>query len=304
MVKLANHIPYEFARKPRSLKEIKYFKATEWRQILLYTGVIFLKDYVHEDVHKNFVVLHVAISILSNPVMCKSSSWVDYAEKLLIIFVKGFRKLYGRRYVSYNVHGLLHLSDDVRKYGELDNFSAFRFENFIGQIKRLIRSGNKTLQQLSRRFIELENVKNKTSDFTSNNTPFYHQQHDRGPLPQGLATALQYKIGFFESFQINCDDDKNSYVYIENLYVVKVLNFFSYNKKLYLLGKTMDIIGPLYEYLCSSSNLGINIVNENGKNPATVWNINKVTAKVLMLPHKTKKVAFPILHTISEYTSL
>jgi len=35
-----------------------------------------------------------------------------------------------------NLHTLLHICSDVQKYGSVDNFSAFRFENYMSNIKK------------------------------------------------------------------------------------------------------------------------------------------------------------------------
>jgi len=53
--------------------------------------------------------------------------------------------------IYYNVHNLLHLCSDVRTFGPVDNFSAFRFENFMTSIKKQIRKNEKSLQQLIKR---------------------------------------------------------------------------------------------------------------------------------------------------------
>jgi hypothetical protein len=46
------------------------------------------------------------------------------------------RELYGRGMMVYSVHGLLHLTDDVRRYGVLDNFSFSHLskEHFLGPV--------------------------------------------------------------------------------------------------------------------------------------------------------------------------
>ena len=63
---LQKAIPAEFARKPRSLSELARWKATEFRQFLLYTGIVVLKNNVHESIYKNFLLLSMAICILTN----------------------------------------------------------------------------------------------------------------------------------------------------------------------------------------------------------------------------------------------
>ena len=57
-------------------------------------------------------------------------------------------------YLRYNVHGLSHLCQDAIKYGPLDNISAFPLENYLGQLKKLIRKPNFPLQQVQRRLHE------------------------------------------------------------------------------------------------------------------------------------------------------
>ena len=57
-------VPSEFARKPRSILELDRWKATEFRQFLLYTGPVILRDILNSDMYLNFLILHCAISIL------------------------------------------------------------------------------------------------------------------------------------------------------------------------------------------------------------------------------------------------
>lgn len=80
LIALKNYILSEFARKPKSLHDVNRWKATEFRQFLLYT-------------------------------------------------------LNGNKYLSDNVHNFLHLTNDAQNYDCLDNFSCFKYENYMQKIK-------------------------------------------------------------------------------------------------------------------------------------------------------------------------
>lgn len=76
----------------------------------------------------------------------------DIAEQMLTEFVRSYSGIYGSGTITYNIHNLLR---DVREFGALDSFSAFLFESKLGQIKNFIREGDKPLQKVSRRIIEM-----------------------------------------------------------------------------------------------------------------------------------------------------
>jgi len=131
-----NHVPIEFQRKPRSLNYVRKWKATEYRQLLLHTGPFILKNILNDEVYENFITLHVAVSILCSNRYCYQQKWLNYAKNLIECFVKQFGIIYGKHNISYNIHGLLHLVDDVENYGSLDNFSTFQFESYLGHLKK------------------------------------------------------------------------------------------------------------------------------------------------------------------------
>lgn len=65
LVSFAPYIPKEFARKGRALSEVDRWKATEFKNFLLFTGPVAFKGVISEEAYNNFIMLHVAISILS-----------------------------------------------------------------------------------------------------------------------------------------------------------------------------------------------------------------------------------------------
>lgn len=157
---LTQFIPRECARKPRSLEFLSRWKATELRLFLLYVGVLALKGNVAEEVYSLFLMFHVAFRIVSSPILVQIPEYLDLAEELLSKFVKhcADKTVFGPLFVVYNVHSLLHLIEDVRKFGDVNSFSAFPFENYLGILKRMVRSGVKIPQQIAHRLIELDNV--------------------------------------------------------------------------------------------------------------------------------------------------
>jgi len=146
---LRNQLPSELARQPRSLSEVKRWKATEFKQFLLYTGMSV----------PNTLSLSVAISVMLSYRSDDQeySTLLDFAKDLLKWFVDASSDIYGNSFVSYNVHSLIHLHQDVENFQcGLQEISTFPFENFMQRIKRMIRKNHQGLSQVARRMKEME----------------------------------------------------------------------------------------------------------------------------------------------------
>ena len=66
--------------------------------------------------------------------------------------------LFGRGSLVYNVHCLYHLPDFVEKYGSLDEYSMFPYENYMGIIKKRLKSGNLVFEQTVANIDEIRSV--------------------------------------------------------------------------------------------------------------------------------------------------
>ena len=186
-------MPFDFARKPRKFQNVRrIWKAHELRQFLLITGPVVLRDVLNEDLYINFLHLHVLITILVNPLLCTNQEYLNFADALAKNFVSDFKILYGSYNVSHNVHNILHLVNDVRNYGSVDNFSAYRFENNIRKVKQLVRKGEKPLQQIHRRLAEIGNFQNfpiiEEDDFA------LQTMHCNGPILPTPKCQHQFQI--------------------------------------------------------------------------------------------------------------
>ena len=98
-------------------------------------------------------MLNVAVSLLLGGNK-KSETTLKAAHHFFENFLKEAKRLYGKEILVYNLHSLLHLSQEARIYGNLDECSAFIFESFMQVIKRSVRSGSHVLAQIVRRMKE------------------------------------------------------------------------------------------------------------------------------------------------------
>lgn len=184
--------PSEFKRKPRSIKELSRWKATEFRQFLLYTGVVVLKETFKragmKRIYSHFLKLVCAMRILLSEALCKH--W-EYAKTLLHSFLVDAREIYGSKLFVYNIHSLEHLADEVALYGNLNKISCFPFENHLGVLKKLVRRPGHTLVQVIRRLHEINEVADVHE--TDMAPTVFYGKHIKGPVPLSVATSsIQY----------------------------------------------------------------------------------------------------------------
>jgi hypothetical protein len=218
--------PSDFSRKPRSLTELKYWKATEYRSFLLYIGPVVLKKHLPENKYNHFLLLHIAIYILCFDQA--TDAWINYANRLLDVFVQSSVSLYGRKFLVYNVHNLTHLSTDVKNFGPLDSYSAFKFENCLGNLKKMCRSKNHALQQVVNRILEIENQSECKIKLTQKNIP--SQQHVSGPLSCDVPlSAVQYRKLISDFGIVSCREGDNCFMLCDSNELVLIKNICKYD---------------------------------------------------------------------------
>jgi hypothetical protein len=156
------HTPSEFQRKPRPVSELAYFKASEFRNFLMYVGPFVLKSVLPPLFYDHFLLLHYAIYIYSST---KHSNLYVNAQACIELFVNDFSENFHPALVSFNIHALLHIPQFVDLCGPVSNFSAFPYENFLSFVKRRIRANNGIFKQSLN---QLLNIRNLYTHATSN----------------------------------------------------------------------------------------------------------------------------------------
>ncbi|CAI6343825.1 unnamed protein product [Macrosiphum euphorbiae] len=152
LLNLRQYVPSEFSRLPRGLDDIEYYKATELRMFVIHSGLVVLKGNLIKQMYSHFKLFVCALRILITPDICQILN--NLAQSLLNEFVAQYSSLYGAHFVTYNVHSLLHLPMYVKVHGCLDNFSCFKYENYLQYIKKSVKSAKYPLQEVTNRIME------------------------------------------------------------------------------------------------------------------------------------------------------
>ena len=281
LINIRTFIAIEFSRKPRSLADILRWKGTELRQLLLYTSPFVFHKFLKPEVEKHLLAFHFAIRILVSPHYV--ASLIEYARILIRYFVVHFSTLYGVQNVSYNVHGLLHLADDVQKFGPLDKFSAFKFENKLQEIKKLIRKHDKHLQQLVRRITENFYTNSPSIQFCQPtlilNEP--KRYSDCVVYPVGLRDP-SYSCATIHGFKITTKRPNNCVTM--NNGDICIVDFIATNEnnEPFFYGRKFREVGPFYTKPQPSTTVGIYLVKNLSR--AKLYPVKKIKSKAMMIP--------------------
>ncbi|XP_051170917.1 uncharacterized protein LOC127289069 [Leptopilina boulardi] len=290
---LRYNIPTEFSRKPRSMLLYRFWKATEFRTFLLYAGPVALQGIVSSEIFDNFILLHTAISVLVDELLLQNSTNIDACHDMFIEFVNGFEKIYGKEYVSHNVHNLLHICPDVKKYGRLDKYSSFRFENYMSTIKRMIRKGEKPLQQIAKRYSEREAAQNNSEIIEKIEIK---DVHSTGPVTKDCTNIKhQFKRLECKSFKINCRESKNSFVILKDGRFGQVLNIVECDDDILLVIKNIVSIEKLYDNP-DSRYINIHIGNFSRDGYCTI-SFKNILSKMWRIPSKRGIIMLPLKHS-------
>lgn len=143
--------PKNITRTPRSLTERSLWKASEWKNWLLFYSLICLQDILPIVYLRHFLLVVEGVDLL----LLESISPDDLfrANMLLKAFVTDLPGLYALNHMTYNIHQLLHITESVENWGPLWGTSNFMFETGNHTLLKLVRGSQGVAQQISERFV-------------------------------------------------------------------------------------------------------------------------------------------------------
>ncbi|XP_066933287.1 uncharacterized protein [Clytia hemisphaerica] len=264
-------MPSEFARQPRGLDHLSRFKATEFRSFLLYYGCVVLRDILPQPAYKHFLSLVTALRILLDENDDHRNHHLNFAKELLEFFSDNASIYYTETFTVYNVHSLIHLPDDARRFNVcLDKVSCFPFENHLQILKKLIRNATNPLVSTVKRIAEIESAGKKSS----------------------------YKCILTKVSKI----PRDSWFLLENEDVVCVKEIQSSTSFLCKVYKKNELTDYFVHPPCQSSTVGIfflsNVKMNNNKDERHTINKTSMKRKIVCLAVETGNVLISLLNDV------
>lgn len=287
---LSNFLPSEFERRPRSiLTELNCWKAVEFRLFLLYTGIVFLKDdKFGPNLYNHFLHLSSAVRLLTSPATCFITA--NVSQTLLENFVTNYPQIYSPLELVYNNHCLLHIVDDVRQYGPLCSFSAYKFENHQRELKKHVKKPSKILQQIYNRIEEINIVNEKNVDV--NRLIGTARQVDNDIFPGCNSSYKGFQYGSF----ILKSNVRDSSCLLSSGIPIQIQWFTIVDGAVKIIAKKfLNQRNFFTEPLQSSRDLGILLVDNPG-DELFMFDREDVKYKFVCLPYTNNFVLIPMLH--------
>lgn len=160
--------PYaRITRKPRSLFDRSFYKATEYRNLLWFYIHYASYGILSQSAINHFDLLAASTYILNKPSVSKQEA--REAGQMLERFVNDFEIHYGIDSITMNIHMLRHYLHNVLNGGPLWSQSMFAFEARMGDFKLCQRSKVCIIQSIVKKYClsdlnNVEIVKPKTNE--------------------------------------------------------------------------------------------------------------------------------------------
>ena len=189
--------------------------------------------------------------------------YANFAKQPLEYFVAHSHRFYGEIFAVYNVHGLIHLSEDMRFGSPWNGISSFPFEN---DLQKFVRNSQNPVVQVAKNINDIS--------FAG-------------------GTRLKNKLYISPRQKDNC-------FLMDNKYIVFIKKKISESQ---FLCNQIEISSggwdELFKKPISSEVLNIMVINRVTRNENIELSRNELFQKCICVPFKTRFIVFPMLHTMN-----
>ena len=250
----------------------------------MHAGIVVLKDIVSLDVYNHFLLLYTAIRLLSCKAFYYEPGIFNYCTELLKFFVQEAILLYGKQFISFNVHNLIHLPSSVehwKEFGPLYSNTAYPFENHLQLIKALVVSKANMLQQAVKQMAEVDQNLRERQSYDEPRILFSKQYYNGPTVGPVLGNHFKkLKIG---AIRLTISRPDNC-VFLNNSQVFFIQNFLETPDKLqYIIGNYFQTCENFFATPLGSNKINTVLVS-NLDTELCALHISDVKWKACLLP--------------------
>lgn len=299
-------MPSDIHRAVRGLDCLKRWKGLEYRTILLYVGMVVLKDVLPEHEYHHFLILCCAVNICSSKVYYKAS--IPLASKLFGKYVQMYIEIYGEDTITSNVHSLIHITEDLNDLNicDLAEISTYKYENCLRLLGLKVKHCNLPLEQVAKRITEMASIEkdeifHSHFDLLSANkfSPkvYYEKRHGN----YKTYDKIEIKSGVFLSNRKIGDSWFLAKSFDAELCIVKMKHAVQIENKYRICGVSLNEKREFFKYPVTSTKLNIYASDGTTNHDLDTFEIESIVAKMICLSYNAHLLVFiPLLHTLSE----
>lgn len=288
------YMPNDIHRAIRNLNCLRKWKGLEYRTVLLYVGIVVFQEVLNADEYNHFLMLCCAVRICSSRVF---KDYLSVAERMFKLYVQKYIPLYGRHTIGSNVHLLTHVVEDMEANNveNIMDISTYKYENCLRLLGLNLRHGNLPLEQVSRRIIEISQVRSKSECHSLFNPEKFSPQVFGSSQP--LMTTYQ-KVQITPEVMLNSKKLADSWILTKTDEIVKMEYVKMENNEYKIVGTAIKEKSALFT--CPMNSIKLKIFSSDGKmhDESRTYDLSTLAAKMMCLPTKDKFAFIPILHTM------
>lgn len=300
-------IPVEIHRKVRPIDMfLTHWKASESATFLNYLSIVVLKDFLPANHYCNFLVFFCATTICSSDYYRDS---LETADAFFHFFVENYFSLF--QSATSNLHNLIHVVDEVKRFGNLNTLSAYVFENKLFLIKKLLRTGKFPLTQAANRLSEITLCNQMRSNYLENDTEF--------PIFKYLLENSSHNFTYVKlnkSFTLLANG-KDNWFLTQDKEIISMSYAFSQKEvdgteNVAICGCRVRVKTNFFDYPIESSDLNI-FASPNANSlkipvlgKPRIYTSNDILCKLFIIQYETdnESVFVPIHHTLENKTTM
>lgn len=307
MLSKANtEMPSEIHRSVRSLNCLSDWKGSEYRTFLLYLSIVVLKNLLKWDEYEHFLKFYCAVTICSSDIyrkyVVRRDGIQSLSDCLFNDYIEQYIEIYGAHTISSNVHNLAHVTDDVIRFGNLNNISTYPYENRLGMLKNKLKKCNKPLEQIARRVAEIKLV----IENESNSAPASLNERTWSSFPKLKDSMRSHRnsfstIIFQNSYRLSTKKFGDKWFLIKatgGTRIIEMTRVVQNQTHILIFGKTVCEKLNFFETPFSSSKISIYISNGETDEELS-YSLDSVVCKMVCLTYQRKFIFIPLVHTFT-----